>query len=115
MTQILLIIHIIIVVSLIGTILMQRSGADGLAGMGGGGTGNFMSGRGAANAMTKATAILATLFIINSLALAIIASKTERSTSIIEKIITEDIQPRAEKIEEAIEESTDSPVVPFAE
>lgn len=115
MTTVLLVIHVIITVSLVGTILLQKSGADGLAGMGGGG-GNFMSGRGAANLLTKTTAILATLFIINSLVLGIIANRSEKPTSVIERI--QDIAPKEmpqteQLLQEEIKEA--EPAVPFAE
>ncbi len=52
--------------------------------MGGGGAGSFFSGRGQANALTRATAILATLFFITSLALTILASYTRAQKSIFE-------------------------------
>ena len=59
-----------IVVSLVGVVLLQRSEGGGL-GMGGGS--GFMTARGAANALTRATAILATGFFITSLLLSILA------------------------------------------
>ena len=117
MTTILLVIHIIIVVALIGVILIQRSSADGMAGMGGAGGAGFMTGRGTANLLTRTTAVLATLFIVNSLVLAIIASKTERTSgSIIDKIISEDIKPKEEpKAEAPKTEGEAKPEVPFAQ
>jgi preprotein translocase subunit SecG len=86
--EILLVLQILVVVALVGVILLQRSSSDGF-------TGNssptsFMTGRAQANLFTKITAILATIFIINSLALAYIASHTERKDSIIEDIETTD-------------------------
>jgi preprotein translocase subunit SecG len=75
MELILLIIHLFLAIALVGVILMQKSegGALGIGG-GGGGMGGFLTARGAANLLTRTTAILATLFICTSLALAIIAS-----------------------------------------
>jgi preprotein translocase subunit SecG len=61
---------------MVGVILMQKSegGALGIGGGGGGGMGGFLTARGAANLLTRTTAILATLFICTSLALAVMAS-----------------------------------------
>jgi preprotein translocase subunit SecG len=68
----LLVVHALIAASLVGVILLQRSEGGGL-GMGGSPTG-LMSARGAADFLTRATAILAVLFISLSIALAAIAS-----------------------------------------
>jgi len=75
MTTVILVIHIILALSLIGSVLLQRSegGALGIGG-GGGAGGGLMTGRSAANLLTRTTATLATCFIITSLTLAIMAS-----------------------------------------
>ena len=80
MTTVILVIHILLALSLIGVVLLQRS-EGGALGIGGGGAGGgLMSGRSAANLLTRTTAALATCFIITSLTLAILASGgTERS------------------------------------
>lgn len=68
---------------MVGVILLQRSEGGGLGiggGGGGGGMSGFMTGRGAANVLTRATAVLAALFIVSSLALTLLAaSGRERS------------------------------------
>ncbi|QCE34027.1 preprotein translocase subunit SecG [Acetobacteraceae bacterium] len=71
MTTILLIINLIVTVALIGFILLQRSEGGGL-GIGGGGGGGLMTGRGAANLLTHTTTILATIFMVLCLALAML-------------------------------------------
>lgn len=68
----LLVIQAIIAACLVTVILMQRSEGGGL-GMGGGPSG-FMSARGAADFLTRATTILACLFVSLSIVLAVIAS-----------------------------------------
>lgn len=88
MEHILLVIHVIIAVGLIGVVLIQRSDTDGF-GLGSGSGSNFMTGRSAASLLTRTTAILATLFIINSLALGIIASRGAPD-SIVESITAEE-------------------------
>jgi preprotein translocase subunit SecG len=72
MFQFLLIIHAIIAGALVLVILMQRSEGGGL-GMGGSPSG-LMSARGAADFLTRATSVLATLFVGFSVVLAVIAS-----------------------------------------
>lgn len=85
MELIVLIIHLFLAIALVGVILLQKSEGGGLGmGGGGGGMGGFLTARGAANLLTRTTAILATLFICTSLALALMAS-TKRA-----------VQPRAE-------------------
>jgi preprotein translocase subunit SecG len=76
MELILLIVHLFLAIALVGVILLQKSEGGALSGLGGGsgGMGGFMSARGAANLLTRTTAILAGLFICTSLALAVIAS-----------------------------------------
>ena len=89
METVLLTIHIILVVSLVLVILVQRTSADGLSGLGGGSSaGAVFSARGSANFLTRATGILAAGFIITSLSLAYLASHHEGS-SIADKIAAE--------------------------
>ena len=79
MATVLLIIHIMIALALIGVVLLQRS-EGGALGIGGGGGGGFMTGRGAANFLTRVTAGLAAAFFLTSLVLSLIASQpTQRS------------------------------------
>jgi preprotein translocase subunit SecG len=70
-------IHIIISIFLITTILLQRTSADGLSGLGGTNPTNLLSGRTTANFLTRTTAILAFLFMANSLFLAKMATKPQ--------------------------------------
>jgi preprotein translocase subunit SecG len=80
METILIVIHLLIVVAMIGVVLMQRSEGGGL-GIGGGS--GFMTARGAANALTRTTAILAALFFVTSLGLSLIARYGERPIDIL--------------------------------
>ena len=64
MQTVLLVIYLMVVLALIGVVLIQRSEGGGL-GIGGGS--GFMSARGTANALTRTTAILATLFFVLAL------------------------------------------------
>ena len=68
----LLIVQTLVAVALVTVILMQRSEGGGL-GVGSSSAG-LMTARGAADFLTRATAILATLFIVLSIALAALAA-----------------------------------------
>ena len=83
MENFILIINIILAVLLVGIILLQRSegGALGL----GVSQDNFVSSRSASSFLTKATAIIATLFIITSISLTIISKEEFSSTSVLEE------------------------------
>ncbi|WP_159951161.1 preprotein translocase subunit SecG [Rhizobium sp. 18065] len=85
MQTVLLVIYLMVVVALIGVVLIQRSEGGGL-GIGGGS--GFMSARGTANALTRTTAILATLFFVISLALGILARYEAKPTDILDRIPT---------------------------
>lgn len=89
MQTVLIIVHLIIVLALIGVVLLQRSegGGMGLGGGGGGGVSGFMTGRGQANALTRATAILAVLFFITSLTLTVLASYGRAPSSILDNVV----------------------------
>jgi preprotein translocase subunit SecG len=69
MQSVLIVVHLMIIVALVALVLLQRS-EGGALGLGGGG---FLTGRGQANALTRATAILAGLFFATSLGLSILA------------------------------------------
>lgn len=83
MQTVLIVVHLIIVLGLIAVVLLQRS-EGGLGLGGGGGVSGFMTGRGQANALTRATAILAGLFFLTSLVLSIIAHRGGAPRSILE-------------------------------
>ena len=80
----LLVLHLIIAVALIGVVLVQKS-EGGALGIGGGGGGGLMSARGAANFLTRLTAILAGLFMLTSLGLTVLAN-SGGSGSIVDRI-----------------------------
>lgn len=85
METVLIVIHLMVVLALVGVVLLQRSEGGGL-GIGGGS--GFMTARGAANALTRATAILATVFFVTSLTLSIVARYGEKPTDILDRVPT---------------------------
>ena len=80
MQHVVIVIHLMLVLSLIGVVLLQKSEGGGL---GIGSTGGFMTSRGTANVLTRATAVLAGLFFATSLILSILAGMNRKPTSII--------------------------------
>jgi len=84
MENIVLSINIILAVLLVISVLMQKSegGALGL----GASQESFVSSRSASNFLSKATAIIATLFIITSISLTLITRGDLPTTSVLEKI-----------------------------
>ncbi len=79
MTTVLLILHLMIAAALVGVVLLQRS-EGGALGIGGGG--GFMTGRGAANFLTRVTAGLAVAFFATSLMLTLLATRPAGTRSI---------------------------------
>lgn len=84
MENVILIVHLILALSLIGCVLLQRSEGGGL-GLGGGG-GGLVSSRGAATALGKVTWALAIGFIITSLSLTIVAAQKSASGSVLDRL-----------------------------
>ena len=84
MENVVLIIHLILALSLIGTVLLQRSEGGGL-GMGGGG-GGATGGRPAPTAMSKFTWALATAFICTSIALTLISASETAGSSVADRL-----------------------------
>ena len=84
MENIILVLNIILAVLLVAIILLQKSegGALGI----GVSQDSFISSRSAGGFLTKATAVIATLFIITSISLTIMSKKEFSSSSVLEKI-----------------------------
>ena len=84
MENLVLLINVILVIVLVGLILLKKSegGALGL----GVSQDSFISSRSAGNFLTKATAIIATLFIITSISLTIMSKEDFTSKSVLEKV-----------------------------
>ena len=84
MDNFILVLNIILALLLVVIILLQKSegGALGL----GASQESFISSRSASNFLTKATAIIATLFIITSISLTILAQKEIPTSSVLEKV-----------------------------
>jgi len=95
LNNILLVVHVLIAVAMIALILLQQGkGADAGAAFGSGASGTVFGSRGSASFLSRATAVLATLFFITSLSLAYLASTSAKSASVMEKVKTEQTAPK---------------------
>jgi preprotein translocase subunit SecG len=87
MQAVLIVIQLIVSVALVGVVLLQKSegGALGMGGGGGGGGfGSLFSPRGAADTLTRTTAILAILFFVTSLSLTAVALHGRPKSSVLD-------------------------------
>lgn len=113
METVLLVIHLMLALALVAIILVQRTSTDGLGGIGGGSSNaNFLSGRASANLLTRTTAILAALFMLNSLVLGVLAGHHFQPSSLLDQITTE--QPSSAAPATSGPQSTDSKENPQA-
>lgn len=93
METVLLVIHVILALTLVGVILLQRSEGGGL-GMGGGGAatgGGLISTRAAADLLTRMTAVLAGCFMMTSITLAIMAKSRDSALAVLDAPAVEDM------------------------
>jgi preprotein translocase subunit SecG len=75
LTNVLIVFHVIVALAIIGLVLLQHGkGADMGSGFGGGASGSLFGATGSANFLSRATAALAAVFFVVSLALAYLAT-----------------------------------------
>ena len=84
METILLVILVIVTVTMIGAVLLQRSEGGALGIGGGGGPGAMFSARGSANFLTRITAVLAAVFMILAMVLAILNKGSDEGSSVMD-------------------------------
>ncbi len=105
MQEIVLVVHLILTISLVILVLIQKSsgGALGIGG-GGGGQGGMMAGRSSATFLTRVTTYIAVGFFVTSLGLAVIAKQQTADSSVF------DVDKKT--IEQTIPEDKTEPVIP---
>ena len=82
------VVHVLAALGLIGLILIQHGkGADAGASFGGGASGTVFGSAGAANFLTRATAMLAVVFMVTSLGLAWMARQQATSISPVQQVL----------------------------
>src|ERR1700758_2568997 len=93
--MILLFVQVFSACSIIGLVLLQRGkGADAGAGFGAGASGTVFGARGATTALSRATAVFAAVFMLNSLALAYLSTTTSKQEQTQKTILDEAAAPR---------------------
>ena len=81
-----LMVHVFLAIGIIGLVLLQRGkGADAGTAFGAGASGTVFGARGAANFLSRTTAVFAALFFVTSLGLAWIGSQTSEPTSLLDQ------------------------------
>lgn len=105
---VLLVLHVIVALAVIGLVLLQHGkGADMGSGFGGGSSGSLFGASGSANFLSRATAVLATVFFLTSLGLAYLAThKPKASGGVMDAVKTE--QPAAGTAKKAEEPAKDA-------
>jgi preprotein translocase subunit SecG len=112
-STVLLVVHIVFVAIMIGLILLQKS-EGGALGMGGG---NLMTARGTANLLTRSTGVMATLFFISTLVLAMNFKGSKSSESILDGVVNKQAQTEAPVVDHskpALPVEPAAPVLPAA-
>lgn len=110
--SVILVAHILVGLGICGLVLMQHGkGADMGAAFGSGASGSLFGATGAANFLSRTTAILATVFFITSLSLAYIASnKPKTSGSVMENAVQSQSLPAVSpKENQAVENKAATP------
>jgi preprotein translocase subunit SecG len=100
---VLLVFHVVVALAVIGLVLLQHGkGADMGSGFGGGSSGSLFGASGSANFLSRATAVLATIFFLTSLGLAYLAThKPKAAGGVMDAVKTEQpAAPAAKKAEE---------------
>lgn len=85
----LIVVHVAVAVGIVGLVLIQQGkGADAGAAFGSGASATVFGARGAASFLTRATAILATIFFVTSLLLAYFSGQNREVSSVTDSVMS---------------------------
>ena len=108
--------HVLLAAGIVGLVLLQRGkGADAGAGFGAGASGTVFGARGSASFLSRATAVMATLFFVTSLGLSYLFSRNVEPTSVMDRVVTEQEVPMPETmpaVEIPVAPVTEAPAAP---
>jgi preprotein translocase subunit SecG len=114
--SLLMVIHVFCAASIVALVLVQRGkGADAGAGFGAGASGTVFGARGAGTALSRATAILAAVFMITSLSLAYMGTRAAAPASILDELSQQDAAPTLPPAAPAAPAGDTAPVAPPAQ
>jgi preprotein translocase subunit SecG len=109
----LMIVHILSATCIVALVLVQRGkGADAGAGFGAGASGTVFGARGATTALSRATAILATVFMITSLTLAYMGTRNAAPAQSVLEQLADEGEQQVPAVPQA--DAPQVPVVPAA-
>jgi preprotein translocase subunit SecG len=111
MVSVILVIHLLIALSLIGVVLLQKTDSSAMGGMGGGvSVNNLMRPRSRPNPLTRATTLLGMAFFATSLGMAVIAKQQTTPTSILDMPIgnSEGVPSVSESVQVPVPAAADS-------
>ena len=113
-TNIIIVFHALVALAIIGLVLLQHGkGADMGSGFGGGASGSLFGASGSANFLSRATAVLATIFFILSLTLAYLATNRPREGgSVVDRARSEQQSAPAAKDEKKEVPGSTAPAAP---
>lgn len=111
MQTVLLVIHLFACIALVIAVMLQRS-EGGALGMGGGGTGGLISGRGAANVLVRTTMILAAVFFTTSIVMTRINAENSRQPSALERQLQQQTTDPLGTSRDPLAPSTSAPASP---
>jgi preprotein translocase subunit SecG len=95
--NIVIVLHVLVALVIIGLVLLQHGkGADMGSGFGSGSSGSLFGATGSANFLSRATAVLATLFFLTSLGLAYLATnKPKTGGGVLDAVRSQPVAPAA--------------------
>ena len=112
MYQVIIVIHVLLGLGIIGLVLMQQGkGADAGAAFGAGASGTVFGAQGAASFLSRSTAVLATLFFLTSLGLAIMNSHKGVAYDLMSQTPSEKETSALPEVDAAKKEETVNPAV----
>ncbi len=103
--------HVLVALVIIGLVLLQHGkGADMGSGFGGGSSGSLFGATGSANFLSRATAVLATVFFLTSLGLAYLATnKPKAGGGVLDAVKSQPAVPAGSQEKAAQKAATDKP------
>ncbi len=124
METVILIVHVLAAIGVVALVLLQQGkGADMGAAFGSGASSTVFGSQGSSSFITRGTAILATIFFITSLTLAVVSSRGVDNSSVTESALTEVVDSEAVVAEDmpsapqaaVVESASDMPAAPATE
>ncbi|MEN8170916.1 MAG: preprotein translocase subunit SecG [Pseudomonadota bacterium] len=121
METVILIVHVLAAIGVVALVLLQQGkGADMGAAFGSGASSTVFGSQGSSSFITRGTGILATVFFVTSMTLAVLSSRGVDNTSVTDSVVTEEVDSEVSVAEDmpsapqapAVEAASDMPAAP---